>query len=86
PHTDGGGTLEQIPRVSPGYRLLRRQPSQPGPRLSRRGLRKQKSSYGPRGRCLGRRDQASVAANLSDHPVQSITLDMLYPKHFAHLH
>ncbi|GFX89110.1 hypothetical protein TNCV_2854091 [Trichonephila clavipes] len=52
---------------------------------SRRGLRKQDSSYGPRGRSLGRRGQASVTVNLPDHPAQSITLDMLYPMHFAHL-
>ncbi|GFY04832.1 uncharacterized protein TNCV_3952391 [Trichonephila clavipes] len=32
----------------PGFRLLRRQSSQPGPSWSRRGLCKQNSSYGPR--------------------------------------
>ncbi|GFY13220.1 hypothetical protein TNCV_2334841 [Trichonephila clavipes] len=40
----------------------------------------------PGGRNLGRRGQASVSANLLDHPVQSIGLDRLYPMHFAHLH
>ncbi|GFU74063.1 hypothetical protein TNCV_1641871 [Trichonephila clavipes] len=69
----------------PGYRLLRRQSSQPGPRRSRRGLRKEDSSYGSGGRSLGRRGQASVPAKLQDHPVQSIALDMLYLMHFAHL-
>ncbi|GFV61977.1 hypothetical protein TNCV_4107801 [Trichonephila clavipes] len=38
-----------ISRISP----LRRQPSQPEPRRSRRGLRKQDSTYGSRGRSLG---------------------------------
>ncbi|GFT41202.1 hypothetical protein TNCV_3403591 [Trichonephila clavipes] len=71
--------------ASPGYRLLRRQSSQPGPRRSRRGLHKQDSSYGSRGRSLGRRGQASVMAYLPDHPVQLIVLDMLYSMHFAHL-
>ncbi|GFU12918.1 hypothetical protein TNCV_1678261 [Trichonephila clavipes] len=37
----------------PGYHLLRRQSSQPGPRQSRQGLRKQDFSYGFRGRSLG---------------------------------
>ncbi|GFU63837.1 hypothetical protein TNCV_3496491 [Trichonephila clavipes] len=69
----------------PGYRQLRRQPSQPGPRRNQRGLRKQDSSHGPRGRSLGRRGQESVPTNLPDHPVQFIVLDMLYPMHFAHL-
>ncbi|GFY09712.1 hypothetical protein TNCV_3696741 [Trichonephila clavipes] len=70
PHTADGGNVEhyQIPRTSPGFSLLRRQSSQPGPHWSRRGLRKQDSSYGPRGRCLGRSGQASVPANLPDHP------------------
>ncbi|GFS89623.1 hypothetical protein TNCV_3786931 [Trichonephila clavipes] len=76
-------TLVNTP--GPGYRLLRRQSSQPGPRRSRRGLHKQDSSYGPRGRSLGRKGQESVPASLPDHPVQSIVLDMLYPMHFAHL-
>ncbi|GFT02111.1 hypothetical protein TNCV_84071 [Trichonephila clavipes] len=67
-------------RASPGYRLLRRQFSQPGPHRNRRGLRKQDSSYGLRGRSLGRRDQASVPANLPDHPVQSIARDMMHLK------
>ncbi|GFU95686.1 hypothetical protein TNCV_4692941 [Trichonephila clavipes] len=49
------------------------------------GLRKQDSSYGPRGRSLGRRGQASMPANLPDHPAQSIALDMLYSMHFTHL-
>ncbi|GFV97886.1 hypothetical protein TNCV_2022011 [Trichonephila clavipes] len=44
-----------------------------------------KTSYGPRGRSLGMRGQVSVLANLPKHPVQSITLDMLYPMHFAHM-
>ncbi|GFU92530.1 hypothetical protein TNCV_4794591 [Trichonephila clavipes] len=70
---------------TPGYRLLRRQSSQPRPRRYRRGLRKQESSYGPRGRSLGGRGQESVLVNLPDHPVQSIVLDMLYPMHFVHL-
>ncbi|GFW09292.1 hypothetical protein TNCV_4276211 [Trichonephila clavipes] len=76
-------TRKQIPRASPGFRLLRRQSSQPGPRRSQRGLRK--LFNGPRGRSLGRRGQASVLTNLPDHPAQSIALDMLYPMHFAHL-
>ncbi|GFY28260.1 DUF4817 domain-containing protein [Trichonephila clavipes] len=83
PHTAGRGTVEQIPRAFPGYRLLRRQSSQTGHRQSRRGLRKQDSSYGCRGRNLGWRGQASMPANLPDHPVQSIALDMLYLMHFA---
>ncbi|GFT62102.1 hypothetical protein TNCV_3812591 [Trichonephila clavipes] len=49
-----------------------------------RGLRKENSSYGFRERGLGRRDQASAPANLLNHPVQSIALDMLYRMHFAH--
>ncbi|GFV51221.1 hypothetical protein TNCV_2545701 [Trichonephila clavipes] len=57
----------------------------PGLCRSRRGLRKQDSPYGPRGRNLGRRGQAGMPANLLDHPVQSIALDMMYPMHFAHL-
>ncbi|GFY31097.1 uncharacterized protein TNCV_4360041 [Trichonephila clavipes] len=61
-----------------GYRLLRKQSSQPGPQLNRRGLHKEDSSYGPRGGSLGRRGQASVPANLPDHLVQFIALDMLY--------
>ncbi|GFY08452.1 hypothetical protein TNCV_1358561 [Trichonephila clavipes] len=80
-HTDGGGNVEhyQITRESPGFRLLRWQSSQSGHCQSRQGLRKLDSSYGPRGRRLGRRGQASVQANLPDHPAQSIPLDMLYP-------
>ncbi|GFV43358.1 hypothetical protein TNCV_1948711 [Trichonephila clavipes] len=35
----------------------------------RRGLRKHGSSYDPKGRNLGRRGQASMPANLLDHPV-----------------
>ncbi|GFU31670.1 hypothetical protein TNCV_1175601 [Trichonephila clavipes] len=89
PHTAGRGNVEhqQILRASPGFCLLRRQSSQPGPHRSRRGLRKQGSSYGPRGRSLGRIGQANVPTNLPDHPTQSIViaLDMLYPMHFAHL-
>ncbi|GFX45341.1 uncharacterized protein TNCV_1026011 [Trichonephila clavipes] len=42
-------------------------------------------SYELRGRSLGRIGQAGVPANLPDHPVQSIALDMLYQMHFAHL-
>ncbi|GFY08383.1 hypothetical protein TNCV_1357891 [Trichonephila clavipes] len=65
--------------------MLRWQSSQLGPRRSRRGLRKQDSSYGPSGRSLGRRGQAGVPANLSDHSVQFIALDMLSSMQFAHL-
>ncbi|GFV34162.1 uncharacterized protein TNCV_5046961 [Trichonephila clavipes] len=43
------------------------------------------TSYGPRGKSLGRKGQTSVPANLPNHLVQSIALDMLYPIHFAHL-
>ncbi|GFS89399.1 hypothetical protein TNCV_1809341 [Trichonephila clavipes] len=53
------------------------------PHWRRRGLRKQDSSYGPRGKSLGRRGQASVPANLLDHPAQSIALDMQYPMHIC---
>ncbi|GFU25824.1 uncharacterized protein TNCV_5103791 [Trichonephila clavipes] len=52
----------------------------------RRDLHKQDSLYGPRGRNQGRRGQASMTANLLDHPVQYIALDMLHPMHFTHLH
>ncbi|GFV81895.1 hypothetical protein TNCV_1057821 [Trichonephila clavipes] len=83
---EGLGVIDKAANTtSYTFRLLRRQSSQPGPRWSRRGLRKQNSSYGPRGRSLGRRGQASVPANLPDHPAQSIALVILYPKHFAHL-
>ncbi|GFV27091.1 hypothetical protein TNCV_4853281 [Trichonephila clavipes] len=87
PNTAGGGTVVhmQIPWASPRYRLLRRQSSPPRLRRSRRGMRKQDSLYGSRGRSLGKRGQVSVPANLQDHPVQSIVLDMLYPTHFASL-
>ncbi|GFU92089.1 hypothetical protein TNCV_1659211 [Trichonephila clavipes] len=78
--------INKYPGASSGFPLLRRQSLTPGPHSSRRGLRKQDSSYGPRGRSLGRKGQASVPANLPDHPSQFITLDVLYPKHFAHLH
>ncbi|GFX07654.1 hypothetical protein TNCV_4159231 [Trichonephila clavipes] len=71
--------------LAPGFRLLRRQFSQPGPRRSRQGVRKQDSSYGPRGRSLGRRGQASVPANLPDRLAQSTALDIRYPMHFAYL-
>ncbi|GFS64861.1 uncharacterized protein TNCV_2000751 [Trichonephila clavipes] len=43
------------------------------------------SSYGSRGRILRKRGQASVPANLSDHPSETIALDMLYTMHFTHL-
>ncbi|GFU39916.1 hypothetical protein TNCV_2531631 [Trichonephila clavipes] len=54
------------------YHLLRRQSLKPGPRRSQRGMRKQDSTYDPRGRSLGRRDQASMLANLPHthtHPI-----------------
>ncbi|GFS97800.1 uncharacterized protein TNCV_2017781 [Trichonephila clavipes] len=62
---------ERLSNISkyPGYHLLRRRASQPGPRRSRWGLRKQESSYVLRVRSLCRRGQASVPANLPDHPV-----------------
>ncbi|GFV29689.1 hypothetical protein TNCV_330551 [Trichonephila clavipes] len=85
PPAEGLLHISKYPEASPGYLLLRRQSSQPGPRQSRRSLRKQDSSYGPRGRSLDKRGQASVQANLRNHPVQSIALDMLYPMHLAHL-
>ncbi|GFS86722.1 uncharacterized protein TNCV_2407351 [Trichonephila clavipes] len=75
-----------LPWASPGYRLLRRHSLQPGPRWSRGDLRKQDSSYGPRGINSDRRCKVSVPANLPDRPVQPITLDMLYPMHFVHVH
>ncbi|GFX75335.1 hypothetical protein TNCV_3043571 [Trichonephila clavipes] len=76
--------ISKYPGHLPGFRLLRQQSSQPGPRWSRRCLRKQVSSYGPREISLYRTDQTSVSANFPDHSAQSITLDMLYPMHFAH--
>ncbi|GFX04817.1 uncharacterized protein TNCV_2248001 [Trichonephila clavipes] len=44
-----------------------------------------KTSYSPKKRSLCRRGHASVPANLPDDLVQSISLDMLYSMHFAHL-
>ncbi|GFT75940.1 hypothetical protein TNCV_2098741 [Trichonephila clavipes] len=71
-----------LPDIACYYVL--RQSSQPEPRRSQRGLRKQ-DSFRTRGRSLGRRGQASVPANLPNHLIQSIALDMLYPMHFTHL-
>ncbi|GFX46323.1 hypothetical protein TNCV_3708401 [Trichonephila clavipes] len=55
-HNAGGENVKhkEIPRASPGFHLLRRQSSQPGPRRSRRAC-VNKTSYDPRGRSLDRR-------------------------------
>ncbi|GFW42803.1 hypothetical protein TNCV_473931 [Trichonephila clavipes] len=50
----------KIPLKSLGYRLQRRQSSQPWPRRNQRGLRKQASAYSSKGRSLDRRGQASL--------------------------
>ncbi|GFW65309.1 uncharacterized protein TNCV_395751 [Trichonephila clavipes] len=82
---EGMSNISKYPRHLPDLACFRRQSSQPGPRRIRGGLGKQDSSYGFRGGSLGRRGQASVPANLLDHPAQSIALDKLYPIRFAHM-